>query len=467
MSATSLGTLALTMLLSRVLTQSEYGVYRQAILYYTAVGGGLALGIPSSLMYFVPSSPGQSRAILADSLGITLLAGVLFGSFCIAVSWVFPENRLSFLLPWVALYGISNLVLGLYPQFFLSQDRQWSVLAFVGSLRFAVLLVVAVAICFNDSARQVLVWQTVALLVAGIVAIAFMWRESAGTVSAGKFCRPILAYAVPCALASMLEGFAKSIDMVLVASMCSAREYAIFANGAFEVPMLGVLTGAATAVLLPSLVRHFQAGNRPAAFEIWQSIARRAMVYIFPIFALMYTFAPELMSLLFSEKYESSSSVFRWYLLLLPARIVVFGAVFQAAGKTKLIFTRSCFTLAINAALSIPIVYLFGSDGAAVGTVLTFWAFVIPYCIWYCSKIFETTAVRLLPIGRIMQAMSLVLFPVWLVNCIDALGSNDLGIVLRLGAFSLGMLPFFVAIGRDEMRRILASAKFPFFQNYS
>jgi O-antigen/teichoic acid export membrane protein len=92
---------------------------------------------------------------------------------------------------------------------------------------------------------------------------------------------------------------------------------------------------------------------------------------------------------LFSDKYADSVIPFRWYLLLLPVRTVVFGSLLMAMNKTKVILVRAIGTLIINGILSVFLVKLFGSWGAVVATLITIYAWTVVYNVYTLSRMFR------------------------------------------------------------------------------
>jgi O-antigen/teichoic acid export membrane protein len=214
---------------------------------------------------------------------------------------------------------------------------------------------------------------------------------------------------VPNGLATMLETLALGIDKVLVSTMCPPEEFAVFVNGAMEIPFIGIISGAATAVILPDIVAFFKKQRKDEALGLWQRSARKVSLLILPLGGLLFVVGPELMTLLYSTDYLESSRPFRIYLLLLPARVVFFGAIFQAAGRPDLILKRAIGTLVLIVVVSYPMIRHFGMEGAAWGTVVVFWLYVIPFCIRYCSRLLDIRWVALMPyryIGLILLAIA-------------------------------------------------------------
>jgi O-antigen/teichoic acid export membrane protein len=115
--------------------------------------------------------------------------------------------------------------------------------------------------------------------------------------------------------------------------------------------------------------------------------------------------AREFMTLLYSEKYELSAIPFKIYLFLLPIRIVVFGSILVAMGKSKVILYRSIFELVLNIILSIWMFKLFGYLGIAVATVLVTYLWAVPYNIRIISKEFNIKKRKLFNIRQLSKIM--------------------------------------------------------------
>ena len=136
-----------------------------------------------------------------------------------------------------------------------------------------------------------------------------------------------------------------NLDKVIVARFVNPAEYAIYINGAFEVPLIGMLTGAASAIILPDMIRSIKNRQGREALGLWKRAAVKSAALLFPITAVLWVMAPDIMVFLFGEAYVSSASIFRIYILLVPIRIGFFGVIYQACGKsiTKKIATCGYF----------------------------------------------------------------------------------------------------------------------------
>ncbi len=461
-AATAVVTLVIAAVLSRVFDKVDYATYRQTLLVYQFSGPLLALGLPAALFYFLPGETSRIRAVLLENL---ILLGALGGSFSlflvlggnVFIAEQFSNPELEETL----------LVFALYPVLFLPTTAVSAVLVVQEKVQWLFLHTVATRL-----SRLFLVLGVVWLCAAGPLGAVGAMTVSGGIVFASgiylmlravprsEVSRPTLRgmssqlkYAVPIGLALMLEKLAMGIDQVLVSALCSPREFAVFVNGAMEIPFIRMITVPATAVVLPELVAFYKNNQRGEALELWRKAARKVSVVLLPIGGVLFVIAPELMAVLYSSEYIESSRPLRIYLLLLPARLIFFGAIFQAAGRTDLILKRAIGTLVLNTLVSYPLIYYFGIEGAAWGTVIVFWGYVIPYCIGYCSRLLEVKWFQLMPYRQVGLMILMMIVAGVVATALQQLlpFENALVVAMTTTAMFLVFLgpPFFLLYRKD------------------
>jgi O-antigen/teichoic acid export membrane protein len=254
----------------------------------------------------------------------------------------------------------------------------------------------------------------------------------------------------------MLESMALGIDKVLVSILCEPDQFAVFVNGAMEIPFIRMITAATMAVILPEIVAFYKTGKKAEALGLWQRSARKIAVLLLPLGGLLFVAAPELMTLFYSGEYVESSRPFRIYLLLLPARVIFFGVIFQAAGRSDLILKRAVGTLLLNAAVSYPMIKYFGIEGAAWGTVVVFWLYVIPYCLAYCSRLLDTVWFRLMPfrhLGMILLAIVGAMLVASQMRPFLPAGHTLSVAVLVSAGYVVILMPALILLCRAELRQ--------------
>ncbi len=457
-------------ILSRLFSKSDYATYRQVLLVFTFATPILLLGLPEALYYFLSVEKKRPRSVLMENLLVIAVTSTLLSLFLLLggnrlLAKGFDNPALAGVLLIMAPYPLFSMPLRSLRSCLVIHDR-FKLVAVLDVLdRVLMLLFVAVG---------VLIWGTPTAAVAGVVIAACitfgpaMWFGMSSTRGPGSW-RPSarsmwnqVGYAVPLGLATMIGTIMRSLDKIVVSSIRPLEEYAVFVNGAMEIPLIGAITGSVMMVLFPEIVRLCKGGDTDAAIRLWQKAAEKCALFIFPSMCVVIAMAPEIMSALYSRKYIESAAVFQIYALLLPVRIVTWGIMFMAADRSRLILLKSVVGLVINLVLSVLFVWMWGLLGAAIGTIVTIYVWDLPFSIVGLGKIYNTGVRRLLPYGYLLKvfaisaAAGVVFVPNWFWR--GGITDNDwllLGIylpgytTLLLLLFSVFKIVSFSAILKD------------------
>jgi len=447
---TTLSTLAVAVALSRVLeTKAEYGTYQQTLLVYTFIAPLLALGLPAATFYFIPRNRGKEKSVLINGLAALITSASLFALFCVTLGPIFIPNwfgnsDLLSTIPWLALYGPATLILIFISSALVAVGRPKTSAIFTAIFRLSMACAVVLSAIIYASVNISLGVQAIVCFAGAILGIGLIWQATSKSKSPSLLpslsgVSTQLKYAVPLGLGAMMEGMALAIDKVIVSLFCSTEEYAVFVNGAMEVPLIAAITVAAGAVMLPEIVTAFSNNDRSKALELWKLMVKRVALFLLPAGFLFYLVSEELMVVLYSETFKESADPFRIYMLMLPARVAYFGMLFQGAGKTHLVLLRAVITLFLNTMITYFLVRKFGMSGAAWGTVAVVWFFVVPYCVIQCSKFVESRWNAFLPYRYILA--------VGTVSAVAALGAWYLSGLFEIRtALSAGILKGFIYV---------------------
>jgi len=400
----TLASLISATVLSRLFTKEDYAAYRQTLLAYAFVAPLLALGLPQALYYFIPRDRENSRSILTGNLLLLFLMG---GIFAVAI-WCggnqllanrFNNPAISRLLLIYSPYALLALPVSTVSACLMSCNRVKMLAIYnVASRILTVVFIIGL----------VLIWRTpkasigatvLAELIIFAPAIVLMYRATAGTGWLPDIAniRQQIKYSVPLGIASMIGIISMNLDKVIVSSMCTPENFAVYANAAIEIPLIGILTGSVTAVLMPDIVRFYKEGNKAAALELWKRSGVKCAMILLPAMCFLFVMAPEVMRVLFSDKYNDSVHPFRIYLLLLPIRTVTWGPMLMAAGKSSWILSRTGSTLLFNLILSIILVSQLGYIGAAISTVAVTYLWAVPYNTIAISKLYGFPLCKIFP----------------------------------------------------------------------
>jgi O-antigen/teichoic acid export membrane protein len=191
----------------------------------------------------------------------------------------------------------------------------------------------------------------------------------------------------------------------------------VYANGAVEIPLIGIITGAVSVVVLADMRKSVVEGNYQEAVRLFRLTAEKTSYILFPAMVFLFISGDSFIQTLFSDKYADSVIPFRWYLLLLPVRTVVFGSLLMAMNKTNVILVRAAGTLIINGILSIFLVKLFGSWGAVVATVTTIYAWTVAYNLYTLGKLFSVPWYDFFPFRVWFKTFVFLIIPCGILIC--------------------------------------------------
>jgi len=462
---TGLGSAAV---LSRILIKSDYAAYKQTLLAYTFLAPLLSLGLPQALFYFLPRDKEHGKTILSGNLLLLFFMGFLFavamwcgGNELLAKR--FDNPALSKLLLIYSPYGLLILPVSAIGACLVSSDRV-KILTIYNVVSRIVIFVFVVGMA--------LIWRTPDAAVSGAVIAAFlvffpaiflMYRATDGNDWRPKYANMIsqMKYSVPLGIASLMGVISLNLDKVLVSSMCTPDEFAVYVNGAIEIPLIGVITGSVMSILIPELSALYQRKEYPEILSLWHRAMIKCALLIFPIMTFLFLMAPEIMKAIFSAKYIESMHPFRVYLLALPIRITQFGAIFMSTGKTKLILYRSVIGIIINFILSIALIKVIGSLGAAISTVFVVYFWAVSYNVFFIRRILRIDLKSVMPLNELIKAMiiSIVAALVFLLSPLFTY-LGDVFAIAGLGSiYAILVLGLFDYFGLIEAKHVLLLIK--------
>ena len=373
-----------TMLLSRFRTFTEYGTYSQLLLVVNLFSSLFMLGLPNSINYFLARAETQEQQQKFLSVYYTLstiLSLVMGAVLVLAVPLIeayFNNQTIRGFVYFLALYPWASVISSSVENVLVVYQRTRFLMAY--RLINSICLLGAVAVIqwldLGFSAYMQLYMAVYAAFAVSVYVIA-AWLGGGLKVSVDKkLIRSIFVFSVPMGLATVVGTLNIEIDKLLIGRLMSTEELAVYTNASKELP-LTIIASSITAVLLPQLARMLKKGDGKEAVRLWGSAVELSFLCISLIVAGVFTYAEDVMSLLYSEKYLSGLSVFRVYTLVLLLRCTYFGIILNAMGKSRLIFRCSVASLIFNAVLN-PLLYLvMGMIGPAVATFLSMTIIII------------------------------------------------------------------------------------------
>ena len=370
----------LPLLIVRYLTQDSVGHYREAFQVITNVVIILPLGFSMSAYYFLArETERRGKAIF----NILLFNFVVGGLACLTL-FLFPQilgnifrnDELLALAPkigvviWIWIFAtfletvaIANQEARAATAFIILSQLSKTIL--MGSAVFAFATVES----FIYAAMIQGAIQTFVLLNYLRSRFPGFWR---GFDPA--FFREQMVYAIPFGLTGILWMAQSDIHNYFVGYKFSSADFAIYAYGCFEVPLIAMLSESVTSVLIPRMNALQLVGDRDEMIRLTARAMQKLAFFYFPIYVFLMITSNTFITTLFTEKYAASTPVFLVNLTILPFSILITDPIVRSYKELGQLFL---LTRILVLSLLVAVLYFglehFGMVGmiaAAVGAIL-------------------------------------------------------------------------------------------------
>lgn len=375
--AKSLVALFIMMILARILTINEMGVYQQILLISIMVGALVPFEMQTTFTYFYnKTNDALEKSRVLSNTFITLLGlGLLtLLSFIIIFhnGFFFSDSYLRKYSFWLGLWCFAT-ILGSYLENLYVSSKRVKVFSIFTLLYYLVYLLTVVYVAYIS---HNLYWIVVTIGVMEIVrvillhAIYLLLEKIIFSFDLAIIKRQF-HYTLSVGSVTALDVIMQSTDKVIVSLFFAVETFAVFSIAAKEVPFMAIITVSVITAMLPRLSGIYNVDhNREGALKLWSSTSRSLAVIIFPLFWILLYYNKQFIEMIYSDIYLGASLIFVVYLLKFPLRFTVFYTLLQISGNQKLLLQNTVITVVLNIVLSFAFLYFFGYLGVAAATVL-------------------------------------------------------------------------------------------------
>jgi O-antigen/teichoic acid export membrane protein len=333
------------LVLVRMLSQTEFGVYKQAFQILTSTISALNLQVASTAYYFMPRAPEKKLQVMINVLAfygaLGACAGALFIFYPECALLVFKSGDLPAYMP---LLGVTILLwlvssnLEVVP-LALGDVRTSSAFIVIAQLTKSALTVGA-ALVFHSV--RAMIW---AAAIQGALQILFMLDyirrrfgrrfRSVRDVFDPALFKAQIGNALPYGLGSFAQTAQGDLHNFMVSRYFPPAGFAVYSAGLFQLPLLGLLTASFSGALIPEVSKLAAAGDQRAIIPIWLNAVRKLALVIVPVCALMFILRYEIITLLFTSAYSEAAPLFGIYLFSALLPVTLTGAPIRAHEEFK------------------------------------------------------------------------------------------------------------------------------------
>lgn len=438
-------TIAVPMILARVLVPASYGTFKQAWLLASTLFLMLPMGITQSLYYFVPREPERAHRFVAQALWAHALLGALAAILLLAarplVAAHFENPELTAQVPWIA--ALTAFILAGAPL-----DLAWNATGRIGAA--------AVARVATELTRALgmiagaLLTGSVQGVLAGILAAAIL-RAAATWLALGRSyglrieldaLRRQIGYALPFGLAFLVLVPQQQFHQYAVGAAVSASAFAIYAVGTVQLPVVDILYTPVSELLQLGIAQADREGrpHRAALALFHEAVLQLAFAFL-PIAGLLLVVAPDLLGFLFSDAYLPATPIFRVAVVSVLLAALPLDGVMRARAQNRFVLLVSVGKLAMTIPLVLGGLATLGPIGALAGWIVAD-ATSRVVMLARTARLFEVPVRAVLPRRPLARQLgaALLAIPVGLVAA-HAAGASHLARLLAAGfAFGLAYL---------------------------
>jgi O-antigen/teichoic acid export membrane protein len=366
-------TVAVPMVLARVLLPASYGTFKQGWLVSQTLILILPMGLTQSLYYFVPREPAARDRFVAQTVWAHLVLGAVAAAILLAggplLAAHFSNPELGTVTRWLAMFTALSIAGA-------PLDIAWNASGRIGAAALARLateggrsLALVAGALATGTVDGALAGMTVAAALRAAVTVGALFRAHGASASASALRRQF-AYALPFGLAFVLIVPQQQFHHYAVGATVSAAAFAVYSVGTFQLPVVDVLYTPVSELLQIGLAESDGKGRPPSAGLplFHEAVLQLAFAFV-PIVGFLAIAAHEIISLLFSPVYLGAVPIFRVAAFSVLLAALPLDGVLRARAQNRFMLRLSAAKLAATVALVLAGLSLAGPIGALVGWI--------------------------------------------------------------------------------------------------
>jgi len=369
----------LGIILARIFNEHDYGTYRQLIMLYYSLIAFFMFAIPESILYFLPkldsssSSISEKQKFITQNIITITALGLLFSLTLFLlrdyISIKFNNPDLKFYLVVFSIFPFFMSFSEAFSFILLSLKKVEKVVVFSFFSIACDLLLVLLTGIVTKSLKYVVIGISLSSFIQAIFALLIIKQHFIYPFFSLTRLKQQMVFSFPLWISNFIFVLGKQLDKLMISGAFSPEVFAVFAVGATEIPAIGNIRKSVHSIVQPELSTYgFE--NIKKIYSLYSETVRKLSLIFFPISFFFFVFSKEIITILYSSKYSSASTVFRLYTLTAILRIANYSYILQLADKTKILLYRAVLSLIVNIILNILFLKLFGFIGPSMASVL-------------------------------------------------------------------------------------------------
>jgi O-antigen/teichoic acid export membrane protein len=388
--------LLITVLYSQKLTYSEYGQFQSVWMFSSISSVILAFGLPSLIL---SSDFNTLRVFLKQRLPLfvslyflllTLISVVLFFYSADAVPGLWIQVLFLVLAITIASTAETFLIKFYGPKTLLALNSFYSLAFFFWHYY-------NLTLSFNLSR---LLYGLIFLGLIKALACFLIYSKHTSFRTYGSY-ENFMSHWVHLGLNDVVGVLAKWIDKIVIIYLLTPKEFAVFFNGTYEIPLFSLIISSVSNISIIEMTN-----NKRSLQKLSQLFKQNFLLLsklVFPAFFFFLFFGNDIFDLLFQRKYQASVPIFLISLLILPVRINDYTILLQCLKKGNYIFRGALLDIVLAVVLMALLYPLLGMRGVALATVVSTYI-QATYYVYFSAKFLNLKIISLIPALEIIKS---------------------------------------------------------------
>lgn len=366
--------------ISRAFTVFENGTYGQVLLVSNLMVMIFSLGISNIYSILLIENKDEFNKVFSNSTFLLVIAGIL-GSIIQVIIGIFSQdifnnNIYEYLLIFSVntFFGILSSTLTLQ-LIYLGKTTGLLIITILLNLLKIILSVLAIQY-FKSFSLFIFFLSLIAFLnYLCLFLLTPKPKRKFEKINIG-YCKIILHESYPYLILSFLGYTILYVDGWMLSKLMSTNDYAIYRNGAIEIPFIANIYTSFSAVLLNKLSLLKQENKIREIFEIKKKTTQTIAIITFPIVIFLIFNADVLIPLYLSNKYSKSSIVFAIFSLVVLIRVNNYSDLLIINKNRFAIVMANAVVFVLSIVFNYIMIKKFGYIGAAISYVFSMFILV-------------------------------------------------------------------------------------------
>lgn len=391
----------------RIISRQEYGLYKQALLICFFFVPILQFGITESLLYFYPNNR-KNKELISQTLYLFLFIGVVFLAafhlFHERLLILFKGSGLKGVLQPVSIFVFFYFITMFFENVLILEKRKKQLMLYVIMDKLTYVLSILLAAIIYRTVEKIL-WS-LSIYSAGkfLFVLLYLKINYKFPVSVRKISwvqlKQQLIFSVYQGTGKIVGEIGRKIDKFYLSYFLNPVSFAIYSVGNFTVPVVDIMYNSVATTALPRISSYYKEREYKKAKELWHKIIVYYSMITIPLVAYCWSMAEEIITILFTDKYIDSVIIFRLFLLIYLARMLSRGTIVRASNNTKYAFHGNILSLLTGAILGYFLIKYYGTVGAACSAIIAFFINAV-YQVYKSKTILQLSCRQWLPWKKI------------------------------------------------------------------